>query len=252
MTGSLTNNLLGHLHEPPQRHVLTDEVYDGLKTLIMNQVLEPGSRLTIDVLARELGTSSTPIREALARLEGDGLAVKVALRGYLTAPLLTAHELDELTQLRLLLEPWAARRAAETLDQAGKASLDAEMSFSPEPPASSSYEAYQDFSAHDNRLHDLIHQLADNETVRRAWTRANVHVHIFRLGYTRTIALPSTHEHQAIIDAIKARDPDAADTAMRTHLHCARDRLKKLVWNATPDETPADVALRHCGPFGES
>lgn len=236
-TGLPTDGLLEHLRRRPRRQVLTDEVYEDLKTLIMNHVLAPGSRLNIDALARELGTSSTPIREALARLEVDGLAVKVALRGYLTADLLSARELAELTDLRLLLEPWAAARAAKTLDTAGAAALDTEMEFSPEPPDSSTYESYRDFSAHDTRLHDLIQQLSGNESVRRALARTHCHVHIFRLGYTRTIALPSTLEHQAVVDAIKSRNPKAAEKAMRNHLVAAHSRLEKLVWS--PEDQPA-------------
>lgn len=223
--------LATHLRRRPRRQVLTDEVYEDLKTLIMNHVLAPGSRLNIDALARELGTSSTPVREALARLEVDGLAEKVALRGYRTADLLTPLELTELTELRLLLEPWAASRAASGLDEDGASRLDAEMDFSPEPPDSSTYESYRDFSAHDTRLHDLVQQLSGNASVRRALARTHCHVHIFRLGYTRTIALPSTEEHQAVVDAIKQHDPEAAEEAMRHHLVSAHERLERLAWD---------------------
>lgn len=63
--------------------MLGDEMYEGIKRLIMNAVISPGERLNIDFLARELGTSSSPVRETLARLEADGLATKLALRGRL-------------------------------------------------------------------------------------------------------------------------------------------------------------------------
>lgn len=60
----------------PARPSLSDDVYEAIKALIMNHAIAPGSRLSIDQLARDLAVSPTPIREALARLESDGLAVK--------------------------------------------------------------------------------------------------------------------------------------------------------------------------------
>ena len=66
----------------PQRQVLTDEVYETLKGMIMDSEIAAGARVNIDALARELRVSQTPIRESLARLESDGLVTKAALRGY--------------------------------------------------------------------------------------------------------------------------------------------------------------------------
>ena len=100
----------------PRRQVLTDGVHEAIKALIMDQTIEPGARVSIDGLARRLGVSPTPVREALARLESAELVVKEPLRGYRTTPLLNRAELDDLYQFRLLIEPWAAARAAERLD----------------------------------------------------------------------------------------------------------------------------------------
>ena len=97
----------------PQRQVLADDVYEAVKALVMDHVIAPGARVSIDGLARELGVSQTPIREALARLESDGLVTKEPLRGYSATPLLTRAEVDDLFQFRLLIEPWVAGRAAE-------------------------------------------------------------------------------------------------------------------------------------------
>src|SRR3954467_4992197 len=74
--------LAGQLTRLPQRQVLSDDVYETVKGLIMDSVVEPGTRLNIDALTRELGISQTPIRESLARLEADGLVIKEPLRGY--------------------------------------------------------------------------------------------------------------------------------------------------------------------------
>jgi DNA-binding GntR family transcriptional regulator len=207
--------------------MLGDEVYEGLKALIMNHALPAGAKLNIDHLARELGTSSTPIREALARLESDGLATKLALRGYTVAPLISAEELDGLYQLRLLVEPWAAGRAAERLDATGAGRLDAELATSPTAPDSAQYEAYREFISHDARLHDLILELAGNMIARAAIARTHGHVHVFRLSYSKDLGVPTTQEHEAIVTAIIERHPAAARKAMRDHLRSARERLRR-------------------------
>src|SRR5689334_22138989 len=100
------------------RQALADDMYEAIKALVMDHVIAPGARVNIDWLARELGVSQTPIREALARLESDGLVTKAPLRGYSATALLTRAEVDELFQFRLLIEPWAAARAAELATRA--------------------------------------------------------------------------------------------------------------------------------------
>ena len=96
-----------------QRHKgLADDVYGAIFNKLMSLEIAPGSRITVDGLVRELEVSQTPIREALGRLEGEGLVVKTHLVGYSAAPQITRRRFDELYELRLLLEPEGARRAA--------------------------------------------------------------------------------------------------------------------------------------------
>ena len=216
----------------PTRQMLGDEVYESLKALIMNHVIAPGARMNIDALTRELGTSSTPVREALARLESDGLVTKFALRGYSTTPLLNRRSFEELYELRLLLEPWAARHAAEAVDESGAERLEAELATVVEAPDSTGFEIYQHFLAHDARLHDLIMELAGNETTRRTFGRLHAHLHLIRLNYGKEQGSHAVDEHRALVDAIIARDADGAEAAMRAHLSSARDRLR----GAVPEE----------------
>jgi len=79
----------------PPRQILTDGVYEAVKELVMDQHIEPRSRVNIDKLARDLGVSPTPVREALARLESDGLVIKEPLRGYSIAPLLDREAFED-------------------------------------------------------------------------------------------------------------------------------------------------------------
>jgi DNA-binding GntR family transcriptional regulator len=201
----------------PRRPVLVDDVHEAVKAMIMDDVLPPGARVSIDGLARELGVSPTPVREALARLESAGLVVKEPLRGYRTTPLLTLDELDDLYRFRLLIEPWAAARAAERAGADGRARLTAELDDAAAPVADT-YAAYRAFTAHDARFHLLIAELAGSEQVRQAFQRTHWHLHIYRLHYDRGIGPKALAEHRRVGDAVLAGDPAAAEAAMREHL----------------------------------
>ena len=77
---------IGQVERLPQRQALADDVYEAINALLMDSIIAPDARITIDTLARQLGVSPTPVREALARLESDGLVVKQGLRGYFATP----------------------------------------------------------------------------------------------------------------------------------------------------------------------
>jgi DNA-binding GntR family transcriptional regulator len=203
-----------------RRQMLADDVYEAIKTELMDHAIPPGARISIDGLAREFQVSSTPVREALARLESEGLAVKEPLKGYRATPLLTRAEFDDLYRFRLLLEPWAARRAAELIDDAGRAHLRSELATAVEP-TSADYAGYKSLTAHDNRFHTLIASLSGSEQVRLAFERTHCHLHIFRLHYDRHIGPEVLTEHRTLVDAITSGDPAAAESAMTTHLQNA-------------------------------
>ena len=78
----------------PEKRTLADEAYTELKSRIMRSALVPGAKLSIDGLAKQLAFSQTPIREALARLESEGLLARRPLSGYTVQPLLSAAEFE--------------------------------------------------------------------------------------------------------------------------------------------------------------
>jgi DNA-binding GntR family transcriptional regulator len=213
------------MNEPRRRAVLADDVHEAIKAKIMDHAIAPGARVSIDGLARELGVSPTPVREALARLESAQLVVKEPLRGYRTTPLLSPDQLADLYRFRLLIEPWAAGRAAERADDAGRARLVAELTAADAPEADT-YAAYRAFSAHDARFHLLVAELAGSDQVREAFERTNWHLHIYRQYYDRGIGPQALAEHRRITDAVQAGDPTRAASAMRAHLESSHARLR--------------------------
>lgn len=197
--------------------------------MVMDHAIPPDTKVNIDALARQLDISQTPIREALAALESEGLVRKEPLRGYRTTPLLTGRELEELFEMRILIERWAAEHATAGIDEAGKTALRDEMATCVQAPAGGIYEAYRDIGQHDARFHDLILRLAGNEAIRALWGRAHCHLHLFRLHYAGSSGTRALEEHHVITDAICTGDPDAAGEAMQRHIEQSFERFKPAV-----------------------
>ncbi len=207
------------------RPSLPEEVHERLRAWIIDSVREPGVRLNVDAVARSLDVSPTPVREALVRLEAEGFVVKEPLRGWSITPPLDADGLRDLYELRLLLEPWAAARAATRCSDDDRARLRAEMASCTVAPPGGGFADYRAIVEHDARLHDLLLEIAGNPEVRAAFARTNCHLHTFRLTYGRNMGDQALDEHRAVVDAVIAGDAKTAERAMRRHLNQARARL---------------------------
>lgn len=208
------------------RHSLATEVYETVFGQLMSLKIAPGSRITVDNLARELRVSQTPIREALSRLEAEGLVRKTHLVGYSAAPQVTAKQFADLYELRLLLEPDAARRAVARLDEESVAELTEAAGVMGRRAKSGDERArYSQFARQDAVFHDMIMKVAGNELIRDTLSHQHVHFHIFRLMFHSRVTEEALSEHEAIISAFEARDAAAAEKTMRIHIERSRDRL---------------------------
>ncbi|SDT58190.1 GntR family transcriptional regulator [Actinoplanes derwentensis] len=205
-----------------RRSVLSDDVHESLKSLIMDHRLAPEDRLNIDALARELQVSPTPVREALARLESEGLVRKRPLAGYTVSPLLTRDEFNQMFDMRMVLEGPAARWAAEhaTAEQRAAVTTEAALPF----PAPQAGQEHALFTARDARFHDLVAAGAANPLLRDAITRLHAHLHIHRLYFPYTETHSTLGEHDRVAAAVGSGDPAGAEAAMLAHLSAARTR----------------------------
>ena len=210
------------------RRILSDEVAAAVRDLLMGQTLRPGQSLTIDRLATALGVSHTPVREALARLESEGLVVKRPQRGYFASELLSASEVDDLFEFRLLLEPWAAGRVAETAPANRVTELRAELARFTDAIGSETDAAYRLVCEHDIQFHGLLMNLSGSPQVAQAFARTHCHLHLLRLQSLTPKMQVTGQEHEAIIAAIENGDRRAAGKAMRAHLAASRRRAKAL------------------------
>jgi DNA-binding GntR family transcriptional regulator len=204
---------------------LAGSVYEAIFAQLMSLKIAPGSRITVDNLVRELNVSQTPIREALGRLEGEGLVVKTHLIGYSAAPQITRRKFDELYELRLLLEPDSAARAAAAMDEEKLAALQEAAGVMGRREGTDERIRYSTFARQDALFHDKILEIAGNELIRATLNHQHTHFHIFRLMFHSRVTEEALDEHEALLAAFSARDPAAAERAMRVHLEHSRDRL---------------------------
>lgn len=231
----------------PRGRRTTEEVYDRLRALILENRIAPGERLNIDALARDFGVSQTPIREAVRQLEGDQLVVKSAGKGYRTTSLLDLRQLRELFEFRLLVEVWAARSAA--VNRLGNPSrrMGAEITAF-ESVMGGSEDIRHELVRHDMCFHGHVLEALDNDTVRKAYEQTHSHLHTFRLYAADADGRATVAEHRQIRDAIERCDPGGAEEAMRAHLTAAFDRFAQAFDERGPQ--PRSPAVPRMYPGG--
>jgi DNA-binding GntR family transcriptional regulator len=209
-----------------QRHKgLADDVYEVIFNKLMSLDISPGMRISVDGLVRELEVSHTPIREALGRLEGEGLVVKTHLVGYSAAPQITRLRFDELYELRLLLEPDGARRAALKVAEKQLSALRETAEQMRQLSSSSERMSYSGFARLDADFHDQIMRIAGNALIRDTLAHLHTHFHIFRLMFHARVTEEALREHEALLAALSRGDELGAERAMCEHIELSRRRL---------------------------
>jgi len=214
-------------------------VYATLRFQIVEGEIPPNTRLNIDAMARALGVSQTPVREALQRLEGDGLLIYRASKGYSTTPKLDLRGLRSLFEFRLLVEPWAARSAAVDRLSNPAAFLDAEVD-SFQASVNVHHDVRQAMLAHDMRFHSAIIAASGNSVVEQAYVQTHCHLHLFRLYPVDLEGTATVEEHRDIGRAIRECRPDDAERLMAKHITLSFDRYAQ----AFADQDETGLALR--------
>jgi len=208
---------------------LDDKIYARLKGMIAEGRLAPGQRILQEKLARDMGVSRTPLVNALKRLAQERLVEWVSRRGiYVKQFSLT--EMAQLFEVREGLEPIAARLAATRISPAEvKAFKKVFDGFSKKPSAAE----VQRYLTCDRHFHWRLVELTGNPHLAAAMESVNMMISAYQVGVPRSLA-ESLPEHQAILEALGRRDPDASEAAMRIHIRRSVERL----WSRARTEEP--------------
>ncbi|HEY0187499.1 MAG TPA: GntR family transcriptional regulator [Cellulomonas sp.] len=213
-------------------------VYRRLVRAIVELELRPGQQLRERQLAEQMGVSKTPIREALVRLEKEGLVTVAPYRGAIVRGY-TQGDVREIYELRELLEGWCARTAAMRMADGDESDLRGNVRESrqalddgePErlPALFDEFDRILARPAAGHRIGDLLVELT---------------LHLERLG-NLTVGVPgrldaSVRQHEAILHAITTRDPAGAEAACREHIRSVyADLVNELApgWGTRPGPT---------------
>lgn len=235
---------------PVQRpRALADQVYQALRDQLRAGAIGAGNALQEVQLANQLGVSRTPVREALARLASEGL---LAAHGRsFTVPALTLADVEDIYELRFLIEPAAIRRIAPlTADPRTRSAIDGALADTVAAHDAGDTDAFRDANVRyraawlalvpNTRLVRMIELYADHMQHIRALTLGQPKV--------RTIVL---HGLQRITAALTAGDGDAAAAAVHEHLKHARQAFVDALGFGDPPPSPPAIP-RATAPKRES
>jgi DNA-binding GntR family transcriptional regulator len=203
-----------------QRRVRGDSqsevAYRILKEKIVNLELSPASLINEAELMAELGLGRTPIREGLQRLALENLVVILPRRGTIVADL-NLSDLQKIFEVRLELEVFAVRLAAERATSAQIAEMETLFAASDDIIRQGDY---RQLIRLDHQAHHLLAQAAHNEFLEEALD--HLYTHVLRLWYVSLHSVSrlseAIEEHREIIAAVKAGDGQRAVEIMRTHI----------------------------------
>lgn len=222
----MINNDAEQTLQPVERDTLWDQVYAQLRDALFAGKFEPGSRLVLRDLAQLLGTSITPVRDAVARLVANG-TLERGPRNTALVPDVSAVDMRHLIIVRTELEGRAAREAALNSDETSINSLKKRLSQMRVMIAEGHLDAYLDLH---RQFHFGIYEMARipilHDMIESLWLRCGPALSFVIPDYVRL--LKGTDHHLKLIDALIKQDPDAAEKAIVSDIEEAGQYLQSL------------------------
>jgi DNA-binding GntR family transcriptional regulator len=211
---------------------IREKVHEYLREEILNGRIKAGERLVESDLADRIGTSRTPVREALHTLEREGLVESLHRVGYVVRPI-SELEVSELCEIRLSLEALALRWALRK-DPAGLADAMREnLANCEQRIAKGDLKAFVELDA---QFHELIPRIADSSRLMEMTNSIRRYMLRYRIQsiYTEDNVLRAIGGHQAVLKAIEDGDNKAAQRALRAHI---RQSKKDILHFGFKDKT---------------
>ena len=207
-----------------KKEALQEQVYRKIKERIISCEMLPGSVVSEENLASEFGTSRTPIREALLRLQREHLIDIYPRQGTFVSPI-SLQDIYEIYQIRLLIEPRIARIASRRMDR-GVLERFLQLFSSQDMKTISFKEWFQ----YDRDLHDYIVECTHNRhliEIYRVVMDQNQRMRILAGRLPKRIE-STNEEHIAILKALLSQDEERIEQVMSAHILASRDAVLKL------------------------
>lgn len=225
---------------PAPQHAIAltirDQVYQILKEDICNGVYAPGQRLQEQELTARLNVSRSPVREALRLLAGDGLVLEVPNKGVFVKEF-TAKDIQDVCDVRIMMETFAILRAASSLTDGTRARL---VELIRDLDDAYAQRDLNDYIALDAQLHDLFVALSGNNILMDSYQKVHNIIQQFRIYSLMDSQRfnESCDEHRQVVRNILAGDLERAAAVNRKHLELAK--LKIVDYMAAHPRRDAD------------
>lgn len=218
-------NFNNNMDQKPKRVLLHDEVYATLRSLITSGQLQPGDRIIELEVARQLNTSQAPVREALRRLQQEGLVISFNHKGTFVATI-SEDEIWEVYTLRSFLESFAIRQAVVNATPADLDDLDRRIKAMRTAAEAGDQVTLID---HDMHFHERICQLSGHKTLLQIWLIIDAKTRGFisvtnRLFFNQLVEVAESH--WPILEAFQRRDPALAEQRIREHMYTVWNRIR--------------------------
>lgn len=228
----------GWLREDRSLH---HDVYAVIVEWVQDGTLRPGDRISEAAIARQLGISRGPVREALSRLDNEGLIIRRPRRGAVVAEV-TPKDLDDIIAVRQLVEGYAARVACELLTPDDDRELERLIE---EMYASALAGQWTETATLNAQFHQTVVRIAGNRLLNRFWQS------LHPLGWllAPTVSPHKPHDpddlrarHEALLAALRAGNPDQAEAAFRQHVQQTAHQVRQNLVGTAPEPGQAQPA----------
>lgn len=219
---------------------LRDVVFNTLRQAILTGDFLPGERLMEITLAKRLGVSRTPVREAIRKLELEGLVDMIPRKGAAVARI-TVSDLKDVLEVRCHLEEFAASIACDRITEEEKAQLTVALK--------AFEQAIEDkdlrlIAQRDVEFHDVIFRATKNKRLLQIINNLREQIYRYRIEYIKDFGYHETlvKEHKEILDAIFSGNKEAVEKIMRTHIY---NQEIIVIKNLKKQEEEAEAAAKN-------
>ena len=213
--------------EARKRRLLREHVYTGVKNAIISGDFQPGKRLIEERLAADMVTSRTPVREAIQKLEKEGLIFRLP-RGGFAVKAVTEAEVEEVLGLRSVLEGYAGYLATSRITEPEMKQLENIILKEDECLANLNVE---EFIRLDGEFHDVLYKAAKNARLYALLHDLRDYMYRYRVIILRYQRKPhlAVQDHKQMVASMKAKSPRQVEKLVRKHVSRGKDIIKKKI-----------------------
>lgn len=205
------------LHKINKPESLATIAYKSLRYSILSFKLKQGTVYNEMSISQELGLSRTPVREALLRLSSEGLITFLPRKGFIVSSF-TQKEIEEIFELRLILESRVIRKIARKISEEDLGKLREYIDLQHKAAAENDYHG---FMLSDRAFHKTFFELANNSKLIEIMDNFQDICHMIGVCYLKVAGLyeKAIRDHETILECVESGDPDKAETAIVDHIN---------------------------------